>query len=80
MALEQELRRAARARDRVGEYLDDIEQRFAPGHLAQVGSALAWASAKRHPVVWAVGAAVGLAIVAGVVTWALMSDEGDLTP
>jgi hypothetical protein len=77
VALEQEARRVARARDQVGEYLDDIEQRFSPGHLAKVGSALVRASATRHPVVWAVSAAVGLGVVAGIVTWALMSDEGD---
>lgn len=77
MGLEYELRRARRARDLVGDYLDDIEDRFAPGNLARVGSALARASAKRHPVAWAVGAAIALTAVAGLVTWAVMNDEDD---
>lgn len=75
MALEQELRRAKRSRDQVGDYLDELEQRFAPGHLAKVGGAMARASARRHPVAWAVGVAIGVTAVAGIVTWALISDD-----
>lgn len=77
MALEQELRRAEWARNRVGDYLDDIEHRVAPGNLAKVAATFARASARSHPVAWAIGAAVGLAVVAGAVTWALMSDDDD---
>ncbi|MEX2441140.1 MAG: DUF3618 domain-containing protein [Pontimonas sp.] len=77
MALEQELRRAEQARDRIGENLDDIEHRVAPGNLLRVASTLARASARSHPVAWAIGAAVSLAVVVGVVTWALISDDDD---
>lgn len=75
MALEHELRRTQRTREQVGEYLDEIEHRFAPNNIARVGSALARASAARHPVAWAVGAALALTAIAGLVTWALMSDD-----
>jgi hypothetical protein len=77
VALEHEQRRVERARNHVGESLDTLERRFAPGHLASVGYSLARQSAARHPVAWAVGAAVGLAAVAGLVTWALISDDAD---
>ncbi|AVG23215.1 hypothetical protein C3B54_11212 [Pontimonas salivibrio] len=77
MALEQELRRAERSRDQVGDYLDELEQRFAPGNLAKVGAALARASARRHPVAWAIGAAIGVTAIAGIVTWALISSDND---
>ena len=75
MALESEVRRAARARDQVGEYLDEIENRFTPSYLGGIASSLIRRSAAKHPVAWAVGSAVVVAGVIGLVAWAVLSDD-----
>lgn len=75
MALESEVRRAARARDDVGEYLDEIESRLTPAYLGGIASSVIRRSATRHPVAWAVGSAVVVAGVIGLVAWAVLSDD-----
>ena len=75
MALESEVRRAARAREEVGDYLDDIESRLSPAYLGAIASGLIKRSATKNPVAWAVGSAVVVAGVIGLVAWAVLSDD-----
>jgi hypothetical protein len=73
----QEQARANRARQALGEALDEVERTFYPGH---VGKMLAWTmkrSFRRHSVTWTVAGSVAVALAVGLAVWALASDDDD---
>ena len=75
MALEQELARVERARDRLGQQLDEVESRFEPKYLGAIAKDAVSRSAERHPAAWAIGATAAIAGALGWVAWALLSDD-----
>lgn len=75
MALEQEIARVERARNRLGEQLDVVESRFHPTYLGGIARDAATRSAERHPAAWAIGATVAIAGAVGWIAWALLSDD-----
>ena len=75
MALEQETARVKRARDRLGDQLDEVEGRFHPAYLGGIARDAATRSAERHPLAWAIGATAAIAGALGWVAWALLSDD-----
>ena len=69
--------RAAQARARLGQALDDLEGKFAPSHVWRMGLWALRRSLVSHRVGWGVAAAVGVALVAGWVLWAVASRDDE---
>ena len=70
--------RAARAREALGQALDDLEGKFAPSHVWKMGSWALRRSFVTHRAGWGVAATIGLALVAGLVMWAVVSRDDEL--
>jgi type VI protein secretion system component VasF len=71
----QEQARAQRARDALGDALDDIETRFAPDYVGKIAAFTIKRSFRRHRVWWGVAGGVAAAIALGLIVWAVMSDD-----
>jgi len=75
MSLKSDVRRAADARDRLGNHLDEIESRFMPQYAWRIARAWAGHSARKHPAAWTLGATAVGATVLGLVGWAIFSRD-----
>lgn len=73
----QEQARAARARNALGDVLDDLESRFAPDYLGKVALWSLKRSFRTHRTGWLVAGGIGAAVAVGLVVWAVMSNEAD---
>jgi negative regulator of sigma E activity len=73
----QEQARAARARNALGDALDDIESRFAPDYVGKMALWSVKRSFRTHRTGWLVAGGVVAAVAVGLVVWAVMSDDKD---
>lgn len=74
----QEQARANRARQALGDALDEVERTLYPGH---VGKMLAWSikrSVTKNPVPWTVAASTAVALAVGLAVWAMASDDDEV--
>lgn len=79
MSARQAWERAESAREALGGHLDEVERRFAPGHLMKVSGFVLRRSFTRHPVGWRVVGASIAAILLGLLVWAIVADDEDDT-
>ena len=66
---------AAKARADLAATLDQLEDRLnVPKRVSELGSKAA-AAYEKNPVPWIIGATAAAIVVAGVVAWAILSDD-----
>lgn len=77
MALAREQREVELARENLGNALDDLEKKFSPSHITRVSSWWVRRSAKKHPIVWTAAVVGAIALVIGLISWAILDDSAE---
>jgi len=75
LTVEQAAAAAQKARYELADTLDAIEDKLNPVKQAQRASRPVQDSMQRNPIAWVIGSLAAVVVVAGLITWAVLSDD-----
>ena len=75
LTVEQAAAAAQKARYELADTLDAIEDKLNPVKQAQRAGRKVQDSVQRNPIAWVIGSLAAVVVVAGLITWAVLSDD-----